>query len=326
MTLSSPIITVFGATGMIGQALIAQLARTSFDGRKPLIRAVTRATAKAESLRLVGEVGQITPIFCNPADTARIASAVAGSSAVINCIGLLTESRRAKFAAVQGELPGLIAQAMLKVAPQDNRQARLIHLSAIGADANSASAYARSKAAGEGVLRALYPSATILRPSVVFGPNDQFFNRFAKLALLSPVLPLFGNPNARLQPVFVEDVAAAIINVLRHHETAGRIYELGGSATYTMRELLLLLLRTIRRVRYLLNVPGALAVPLARLLELLPGKALTRDQLHLLARDNIANPTVPGLPQLGIVPTALEAILPTYLGRFRPQGQFNTSK
>ena len=319
MSMAPPIVTVFGATGFIGRALIAQLARTLIDGRKPLIRAVTRETAKAEPLRMLGEVGQITPVYCNTGDAGGVAAAVSGSIAVINCIGLLTESRRARFASVQGELPGVIAQALMNRAPN----ARLIHLSAIGADANSASAYARSKAAGEGVLRALYPAATILRPSVVFGPEDQFFNRFAKMALLSPLLPLFGNPAARMQPVYIEDIAAAIVAVLLRPDTAGRIYELGGPATYSFRDLLQLLLRTIRRQRPLVFVPKALAVPLARLLENLPGKMLTRDQLHLLDRDNVVNSSLPGLTQLGITPTALEAILPSYLNRFRPRGQFN---
>lgn len=311
------IITIFGGTGFIGRAIINELTRHA-TANQLQIRVATRNLAKAEPLRQLGEVGQITPVACSPADAAQVQQVIAGSDVVINCIGQLTESRRQRFATVQGEIPGLIARAIQTVAPG----AHLIHISAIGTDANSPSVYARSKAAGEGVIRAILPSATILRPSIVFGPEDKFFNMFARMALMSPALPLIGGGHTKFQPVYVGDVARAVAQVLRLPAARGQTYELGGPAVYTFKELLQLMLKTIGRDRCLLNLPWPLAKIQAGILQRLPGKLLTIDQVKLLQQDNIVADMLPGLAQLGIMPTAVEAILPTYMDRFKPRGRF----
>lgn len=316
--MTSPmIITIFGGTGFIGRAIINALAR-EWPVTQLEIRVATRNPAKAEFLRQLGEVGQITPFFCDATDSAQVQQVVAGSAAVINCIGQLTESRRNKFDTVQGEIPGIIARAIQAAASH----ARFMHISAIGADANSASSYARSKAAGEGVVRAIMPGATILRPSIVFGPDDDFFNRFAKMALLSPALPLIGGGTTRFQPVYVANVAQAVLNALKNPASQHMTYELGGPAAYSFKELLQLMLKVIRRERCLINLPWGMVMLKAAVLENLPGKLLTRDQVKLLQQDNVVGGALPGLAQLGITPQAVETILPSYMDRFRPRGRF----
>ena len=317
MTVSPAIITIFGGSGFVGRAVINHLARR-YTAAELQIRVPTRLPARADHLRQLGEVGQVTPVLCDVRDAAQVQQVVAGSHAVVNCIGQLAESRRNKFDVIQGEVPGIIARAILAAAPG----ARLVHLSAIGADANSPSKYARSKAAGEGVVRAILPSASILRPSIVFGPEDRFFNRFAKLALLSPVLPLIGGGHTKLQPVYVGDVAQAVVKILETPATQGATFELGGPAAYSFADLMHLMLKAIRRERCLVKMPWGLAMLKAAVLENLPGKLLTRDQVKLLQQDNVADEALPGLAQLGIVPAAVEAIVPTYLDRFRPRGRF----
>jgi len=200
---------------------------------------------------------------------------------------------------------------------------RLVHISAIGADSRSTSAYARTKAAGERVVSDAFPTATILRPSVVFGPEDQFFNRFAAMALISPALPLIGGGETRFQPVYVGDVADAALACLDDPATAGRTYELGGPKVYALRELLELLLGEIRRKRRFIDLPFGLAGTLARLMAVLPNPPLTPDQVELLRSDNIVGPGALGLASLGIAPTAVEAVLPTYLDRFRRGGWYS---
>lgn len=311
------LVTIFGGTGFVGRAIINLLART-YPATALQIRVATRNPDKAEFLRQLGDVGQITPYACDPADAAQVQRAVLGSANVINCIGQLAESRGNKFDRVQGEIPGIIARAIQTAAPH----ARLIHLSAIGTDANSSSKYARSKAAGEGVIRAILPGATILRPSIVFGPDDRFFNRFAKMALLSPALPLIGGGETRLQPVYVGDVAQAVMVAMNAPATQRQIFELAGPAVYSFADLLRLMLKQIGRERCLVTLPWGLALLQGSVLEHLPGKVLTRDQVKLLQQDNVASGVLPGLAQLGITPTAIEAILPTYLDRFKPRGRF----
>jgi uncharacterized protein YbjT (DUF2867 family) len=318
MSQAPVIITVFGGTGFAGRAIINHLARR-YPAARLQIRVPTRSLARAEPLRSLGEVGQITPFLCDVRDAGQVQQVVAGSAAVINCIGQLAESRKNRFDLVQGEVPGIIARAIQNTAAQG---ARFIHLSAIGADANSASKYARSKAAGEGVVRAILPQATILRPSIIFGPEDNFFNRFAKMALLSPVLPLIGGGATQFQPVYVGDVAAAVLAVLENPATEGLTYEIGGPATYSFADLMQLVLKESGRQRRLVNLPWGLARLQAAIFEKLPGKLLTRDQVTLLQHDNIVGGQAPVLAQLGIAPTAVEAILPTYLDRFKPRGRF----
>ena len=199
----------------------------------------------------------------------------------------------------------------------------LVQVSAIGVDLHAAADYARSKAAGEAAVKTAFPSATIVRPSIIFGPEDDFFNRFAAMARLSPALPLIGGGSTRFEPVYVGDVAEAIAKCLVDPACAGKTYELGGPRVYTFKELLQLLLREIRRRRLLVPLPFALAEAQARFLELLPVPPLTRDQVRMLRRDNVVSEGALTLADLGIAPTAVEVILPTYLDRYRPGGRFN---
>jgi NADH dehydrogenase len=214
-------------------------------------------------------------------------------------------------------LPGRIAAVAAKSGVE-----RLVHISALGADAASPSAYARSKAAGEAAVMAAYPSATILRPSIVFGPEDQFFNRFAAMAGISPILPLIGGGETLFQPVYVGDVADAIMAALARTDAPSRIYELGGPTAYSFRALMALLLAEIGSRRLLVPIPWGLARLQARIAELLPTAPLTRDQVELLKRDNIPSGALPGLADLGVNATSVEVILPTYLDRFRKGGRF----
>jgi NADH dehydrogenase len=258
-------------------------------------------------------VGQIVPLAASITSDDSVARAVEGAQVVVNTVGILAESRPGDFEALQAEGAGRIARASALAGV-----ARLIHLSAIGADAASASRYASSKAQGEGLMQAGFPAVTILRPSLVFGPEDQFFNRFGGMASLSPVVPVIAGAT-RFQPVYVGDVADAVMACLADPATAGRIYELGGPKISTFRELLAWIVQITGRKRLLLDVPMAVAQLQARVLERLPGKLLTRDQLVLLAKDNVVG-DLPGLEALGIVPTPVEQIVPVYLRRFRPGG------
>lgn len=308
----SKIAVVFGGSGFIGSLIVSRLALAGY-----VVRVPTRALARAEPLRQLGAPGQVTPLLVDVHDMAAVADVVQDANVVVNCIGILAEGKGARFDDVQGELPGLIARA---AAHADVKH--LVHLSAIGADANSASRYARSKAAGEGMIRALFPRGVILRPSVVFGAQDNFFNRFARMAMISPALPLVGGGKTRMQPVFVGDVANAVMAAITRPDAAGKTFELGGPAIYTFKGLLQLMLRTIGRQRLLVPLPWRLAMLKAAVLEKLPGKLLTRDQVVLLQADNVVAHNAKTLVDLGVTPTAAEAILPTYLDRYRPRGRF----
>jgi uncharacterized protein YbjT (DUF2867 family) len=242
---------------------------------------------------------------------------VAGSDAVISCAGILYERGRQRFDLVHHQGPALLARLAKAAGAR-----RFVHVSAIGADPAAPAAYARSKAAGEAAVRAAFPAATILRPSVVFGPEDDFFNRFAALARWLPALPLIGGGHTRFQPVYVADVAEAVMAVLERHDAESAVYELGGPKIYSFKDLMLLLLREINRHRVLVPLPYGLALFEAAFLEWLPKPPLTRDQVRLLQRDNVATPDRPGLLELGLTPTAAELILPTYLDRFRRGGRY----
>jgi NADH dehydrogenase len=200
---------------------------------------------------------------------------------------------------------------------------RLVHISAIGADANSKSAYARTKAEGEAAVRQAFPTATILRPSIVFGPEDGFFNRFAKMAQLSPALPLIGGGRTRFQPVYVGDVAEAVVKAIETPAAAGQTYELGGPKIYTFADLMRLLLNETGRKRLLMPLPFPVASLMGAVLQCLPSPQLTLDQVRQLKRDNVVNEGAAGLPNLGITPTAVEAIIPTYLDRYRARGYYH---
>lgn len=304
--------TVFGASGFIGRNIVRELA-----ARGARVNAVCRDAERAKFLKPMGSVGQVTPMRADVTDPAAVARAVAGADVVINLVGILVPSGRHSFEAVQATAPGTIAKA---AAAAGARQ--LVHVSAIGADADSRSAYARSKAAGEAAVRAAFPAATILRPSIVFGPDDSFFNRFAAMAQVMPVLPLFGGGATRFQPVFVDDVSDAAMAALDRPDAAGNTYELGGPSAYSFRQLLELMLAEIRRKRPLVSVPFWLATLEAAVLELLPVPPLTRDQVELLKSDNVVTPGAMTLADLGIEATPLEIVLPTYMDKFRAGGRY----
>lgn len=309
--MAARLITVFGGSGFIGRYLVQHLARRGWQ-----IRVAVRHPDQALFLKPLGEVGQITPVPASVRHPASIGAAVAGSDAVINLVGILYQRGRQRFAEVHAEGPRRVAEAA-----QAAGATRLVQMSAIGADPQSPSDYARSKAAGETAAAVAFPGATIVRPSVVFGPEDGFFNRFAAMARFSPVLPLIGGGHTRFQPVYVGDVAEALAGMVEDRATAGRTYELGGPRVYTFKELMELMLEVTCRRRLLVPVPFWLAGMQAAFLELLPVPPLTRDQVRLLRRDNVAAPGAAGLAELGISPKAVELIVPTYLDVYRRGGR-----
>ncbi len=306
------LITVFGGSGFIGRHLVRRLARLD----DATICVVSRHPRSAAFLKTAGGVGQVIPVGVDIFSDEQVAAVVAGADIVINLVGILYEQGRWTFQAVHADAAGRIARAAKAAGAR-----RLIQVSAIGADQGSASAYARSKANGEAAVLAAFPEATILRPSIVFGPEDGFFNRFASMARVSPFLPLIGGGHSRFQPVYVGDVADAVMAVLGDPVSRGRTYELGGPKAYSFRDLMVRLLEVIQRPRWLLTIPWALARLQAWFFERLPTPMLTRDQVELLKRDNVVGGGCPGFAELGIVPTALEVILPTYLSRYRPGGR-----
>jgi NADH dehydrogenase len=306
-------IVVFGGGGFIGRHLVRRLAKTGATIRVP-----SRHVSRLGFLRTAGVVGQIVPEMMSTFDNAELAGAIDGADQVVNLIGILTENRKGGFDRIHADLPARIA-AVASAAGAT----RLVQVSAIGASADSASSYARSKAAGEAAVRERFPAATIIRPSIVFGPEDQFFNRFAAMAGMSPALPLIGGGTTRFQPVYVGDVADAIMAALNRPEAAGAVYELGGPTVYTFKELMELLLKEIGLKRLLVPIPWGIAQMQAGIAENVPGKPLTRDQVELLRHDNVVSGTLPGLTELGIQPTAAELILPTFLDRFRKGGRFS---
>jgi uncharacterized protein YbjT (DUF2867 family) len=302
---------VFGGGGFIGRHLVRRLGKAG-----AVVRVPSRHVSRLGALRTAGVVGQIVPEIIGTFDEAELTAAIQGADVVINLIGILGESRADSFDRIHTTLPGRIARIAAAAEVK-----RLIHVSALGADAHSKSAYARSKAAGEEAVREAFPQATILRPSIVFGPEDKFFNRFAAMALISPVLPLIGGGHTKFQPVYVGDVADAIMAAATRVDAQGTLYELGGPATYSFRELMELLLAEMGVKRLLVPLPWGLARFQAAIAEFIPGKPLTRDQVELLKHDNVASGTAPGLADLGVSPTAAEVILPTFLDRFRKGGR-----
>ena len=310
------LVTVFGASGFIGRNIVRELAR-----RGARVNAVCRDVEKAKFLKPMGVVGQVTPMRADVTDPAAIARAVQGATMVVNLVGILYQSGRNTFEAVQATAPGLIAQAATEAGVE-----ALVHVSAIGADANSKAAYARSKATGEAAVRSGFPGATILRPSIVFGPDDNFFNQFAAYAVFAPALPLIGGGTTKFQPVYVDNVADAVMVALEQSSTRGEVYELGGPAVYSFRQLLEMILRETNRKAALIDVPFWAASLQGRFLELLPKPPLTRDQVELLKTDNIVTEGAKTLTDLGIEATPVEVIVPTYLDKFRPGGRYSTGR
>jgi NADH dehydrogenase len=309
------LVTVFGGSGFLGRHVVRALAKRGYR-----IRVAVRRPDLAGHLQPLGRVGQIHAVQANLRYPASVEAAARGADVVINLVGILFERGRQRFQAVQGfgaEAVALAASAF---------GARLVHISAIGADEDSPSAYARAKAMGEKLVLAAMPSAHVLRPSVVFGPEDEFFNKFAGIARFAPALPLVGGGMTRFQPVFVGDVAAAVVAAVEGRAREGAIYELGGPDVRTFKELMQFVLATIERRRLLLPLPFSLAQLQAAVLQFLPKPLLTPDQVELLRRDNVVSEAAKRegrtIQALGIEPVAMAAEVPSYLWRFRKSGQF----
>ena len=309
--MNSRLVTVFGGTGFLGRHTVRALAKAGWR-----IKVAARRPARGFFLRPLGTVGQIDFVKCDIADAESVAAAIAGSDAVINLCGILFQ-RGQTFEDVQADGPANIGAAAAAAAVR-----ALVHVSAIGADSQSGSEYAVTKAEGEQRLREAYPAATILRPSIIFGPEDGFFNRFAEMARFLPALPLVGGGKTLFQPVFAGDVAAAIVKVLENDAAAGRTYELGGPTVYSFRQLMQIVLAETGRRRLLLPLPFGVAAIKAFFLQFLPNPPLTPDQVKLLRHDNVVSPGALTLADLGITPTTVEAEVPTYLWRFRAKGEY----
>jgi NADH dehydrogenase len=310
------LVTVFGGSGFVGRHVVRALAKQHYR-----VRVAVRRPELAGYLQPLGRVGQIHAVQANVRHAGSVATAVRDADVVVNLVGILYQQGRQRFDAVQREGAEIVARASAL------HGARLVHMSAIGADANSGSLYARTKAAGEQAVLAAVPSATIIRPSIVFGPEDDFFNKFASLARFMPALPLIGGGKTRFQPVFAGDVASAVAAAVAGETRPGATYELGGTEVLSFRELMRFVLATIDRRRLLLPIPFGLAKLQATLLQLLPGPPLlTRDQVELLKRDSVVSDAAKDegrtLAGLGIEPTSMQAIVPSYLWRFRRTGQF----
>ena len=317
----SKLVTIYGGSGFVGRYIARRMAQQGWR-----VRVAVRRDNEALFVRTYGAMGQVEPVRCNIRDDASVRGAMQGADAVVNCVGILVREGKNDFDAVQSDGAARIA----RIAAQEG-VARLVHISAIGAATNSNSKYAHSKAAGEAAVRTAFPSAVILRPSVIFGPEDGFFNKFAMMARLGPILPVVG-ANTRFQPVYVDDVAnAAVKGVLGE---AHGTYELGGPDVHTLRELMEKMLVVIMRRRLVLNMPFWIARPLAAWFDsfqylwggLIVNRLMTRDQVKLLRHDNVVAGGAHGFAELGITPTPLAAVLPDYLWRFRPTGQYDAIK
>lgn len=312
---SAKLVTVFGGSGFLGRHIIRALAR---DGWR--IRVGVRHPNTAHFLRPMGRVGQIQLVKANLLKRDDVAEMMREADAVINLVGILFQRGSQRFQAIHIDGAEAVARAAA-----EHGIGRVIHFSALGASPGSPSEYARSKAEGEKRVRAAFPGATIMRPSVVFGPEDDFFNRFAALARISPVLPLIGGGHTRFQPVYAGDVAQAALAALGNAGAASQTFELGGPEVMTLKEVMQFVLRETRRRRLLMNVPFGLARFQAAFLGLLPKPPLTPDQVRLLESDNVVTGGAAGLAELGVTPTTVEAIVPAYLWRFRKTGEFEAA-
>ena len=314
------LVTIYGGSGFVGRYIARRMAKEGWR-----VRVATRVPDETLFVRTYGEVGQVEPVPCNIRDEASVREALLGADAVVNCIGILAEFRKNTFEEVQ--LAG--AERVARLAAEAGI-GTMVHLSAIGADAGSDSEYARTKAAGEEAVLRSMPDAVILRPSVIFGPEDQFFNRFASMSRLGPVLTIIG-ADTKFQPVYVDDVAqAAVAGVLGR--AAPGIYELGGPDVASFRDWMKLMLRIVRREGKLINdMPKGIANLMAGAFGVIQKISLgnieaplTRDQIKNLGRDNVVSEGARGFAELGIEPVAAGSVLPEYLWRYRPSGQFET--
>jgi uncharacterized protein YbjT (DUF2867 family) len=311
------LVTVYGGSGFLGRHVVRALARRGYR-----IRVAVRRPDLAGHLQPLGRVGQIHAVQANLRNEASVQVAARDAQVLVNLVGILFERGRQRFETVQA----FGAEQVAKAASAHG--ARLVHVSAIGADESSVSSYARNKGAGERLVLAALPSGVIMRPSLLFGPEDDFFNRFAALARFSPALPLIGGGHTRFQPVFVGDVAAAIADAVDGKARAGTIYELGGPAVHTFKELMQFVLATVERKRLLVPLPFAIAKLYALFLQYLPKPLLTPDQVDLLRADNVVSEAAKAdrrtLQGFGIAPESMETIVPSYLWRFRKTGQFRS--
>ena len=315
--MSKPLVTVFGGSGFLGRNAVRALAKAGYR-----IRVAVRKPHNANYLPPMGTVGQIQLFKCNVSDADQIAAALKGASMAINLTGLMSQRGAQSFQAIHVDAARAIAEAAHSAGV-----GTLVHMSAIGADVDSKSKYAETKGEGERAVRDAFPDAAILRPSLVFGAEDKFFNKFANLARFFPALPLIGGGHTKFQPVFVSDVASAILHCIEDTATRGKTYELGGPKTCSFKDLMQIMLREIGRKRLLVPVPFFAARIKAFFLQIpamiLPiDPLLTMDQVTLLKSDNVVSSGALGLSDLDIAPESLEKVLPTYLWRFRAKGQF----
>jgi NADH dehydrogenase len=314
----SKLVTIYGGAGFVGRYVARRMAKAGWR-----VRVAVRRPNDALFVKPYGVPGQVEPVQCNIRDDASVRAVMQGADAVVNCVGILNAVGKNSFDAVQAEGAGRIARIAAEMGV-----AHLVHVSAIGADADSDSAYARSKAAGEAAVKAAFPGAVILRPSIIFGTEDGFFNRFAAMTRFGPILPVVG-AETKFQPVHVDDVALAAVKGATGDAAPGT-YELGGPDVDTFRGLMGRMLEIVRRRRLVLNVPFLAAKVMAFgfdmlqavTLGLVENKVLTRDQVRNLARDNVVADGARGFAELGIQPTAMQAVLPEYLWRYRPHGQY----
>ncbi len=306
---------IFGGTGFLGRQIVRALAHAGYT-----IKVATRVPESAYFLRTAGNVGQIVPVGCSYGNDTDIRAAVRGCDVVVNCIGVLHEKGKNSFTRIHTELPRAIAKAC-----GAESVSRFVHISAMACDENH-SKYGKSKRNGELAAFENFAGATILRPSVVFGAEDNFLNMFAKMSVLLPALPLIGGGHTKFQPVYVGDIAQAVMACLNKPETSGHIYDLGGPETLTFRQLYQRLFLHTGRTRTLVSLPWGVAKFQGSLMSFLPNPLLTSDQVESLKTDNIAGTGSEGFSALGIEPTAMDVILPTYLARYRPGGRFGDKK
>jgi uncharacterized protein YbjT (DUF2867 family) len=310
------LVTIFGGSGFVGGQIVRALAK-----RGARVRVAVRNPGRGYRLPMLGDVGQIEIVQANIRDEGSVARALDGAETCINAVAVLHESGRQRFESLHVEGARTVARVAAAVGAR-----RFLHISALGASLDATSAYGRSKAAGETAVREQIAAAIIVRPSVIFGQDDSFFNRFASMATISPVLPLIGGGATRFQPVFVGDVAAGVVAALADEATFGRTYEFGGPSVHSFKDLMRILLKEIGRTRLLLPIPFAAARILGVSGDMMASVGLpppiTSDQVESLRDDNVVAPGAPCLADLGVVTTPLHAIIPTYLYRYRKGGQY----
>ena len=317
----SKLVTIYGGSGFVGRYVARRMAKEGWR-----VRVAVRRPNEAIFVKPYGVVGQVEPVLCNIRDDASVRAVMQGADAVVNCVGILAPSGKNQFDAVQHEG----AERIARIASEEGIR-RLVHVSAIGADKDCDSDYARTKGLGEEGVRENFPNAVILRPSIVFGPEDEFFNRFASMSRFGPVLPLVG-ADTKFQPVYVDDVAKAVVKGVLGDAAPG-VYELGGPEVASFRELMQSMLDVVRRRRLIVDVPFFIARIMGTSFDIVKALSggliagpLTRDQVRNLANDNVVSDDAKGFADLGIEPTAFEVILPNYLWRFRPSGQYDAIK